>query len=72
MVAPRSLDALAATCLDWDETATAAVAADWAPIRVRLAAGGTTGAWGRAILATPRIREAGRELLFLFMVCCSG
>ena len=71
MVAPRNLDELTAGCLDWDEMATAA-AVEWIPIRARLAAGGTTAAWARALLATPRMREAGRELLLLYMVCCSG
>ena len=65
MVAPRSLDELAGS-LEWEEGTT-----DWTGgVRGRVSSGSAP--WVRAFLATPRMKEAGREGLFLYMLCCSG
>ncbi len=66
MLVPRSLDELAAS-LEWEEE----MAADWTSgVRGRVAS--SSAPWARAFLAMPRMREAGREGLFLYMLCCAG
>lgn len=71
MVIPRSLDELAAS-LEWEDTAVASdSSSSWLGVRARVASS-TAAPWARAFLATPRMQEAGRGELFLYMVCCSG
>jgi hypothetical protein len=66
MVAPRSLDELAASVEWWDEGTT--TAPDWTAVEGRVG----SAPWPRAFLNTPMMRGAGRDRYFLYMVCCSG
>jgi len=62
MVAPRSLEELAASLEWWDEGTTG----EGVEGRVGCAP------WPRAFIKTPMMRAAGRERYFLYMVCCAG
>jgi hypothetical protein len=80
MVAPRSVDELAASVEWWDDEGTT-TAPDWTAVEGRVgsapdwtAVEGRVGSapWPRAFLNTPMMRAAGRDRYFLYMVCCSG